>query len=97
MLVAGQALDLIHPLFDVNSMTLRQIAAPRHLVGRVNATLHVIGRGVIPFGALVGGFLGDAIGLRPTLLVAAGGIILGTAWLVRSPIGSGRISETGTT
>ena len=38
-----------------------------HLLGRVNATLHVVERGAIPFGALAGGVLGDAIGLRPTL------------------------------
>jgi MFS family permease len=94
LLVAGQALDLIHPLFDVNSMTLRQMLAPPQLVGRVNATLHVIGRGAIPFGALVGGLLGDAIGLRPTLLVSAGGIAIGAAWLARSPIASERVSET---
>ena len=29
----------------------------------MNATLHVISRGVIPFGALAGGALSDAIGL----------------------------------
>ena len=75
-------------------MTLRQMIAPPHLLGRVNATLHVIGRGAIPFGALVGGFLGDAIGLRPTLMVAAGGIAIGAVWLARSPIASERSSET---
>jgi predicted MFS family arabinose efflux permease len=56
----------------------------------VNATLHVIGRGVIPLGAVAGGALGDAIGVRPTLLVAAGGIVLGAAWLTRSGIWSVR-------
>jgi predicted MFS family arabinose efflux permease len=91
-LVAGQALDIIHPLFDVNSMTLRQMIAPPQLLGRVNATLYVIGQGMIPLGALTGGLLGDAIGLRPTLLIAAAGIVLGAAWLAVSPIASERIS-----
>lgn len=86
VLVAAQALDLIHPLYDVNALTLRQVSTPDHLLGRVNATLHVIARGVIPFGALAGGALGDAIGLRPTLLVAAGGIMLGAVWLARAAI-----------
>jgi Na+/melibiose symporter-like transporter len=84
VLAATQALDLIHPLYDVNALTLRQLNTPDHLLGRVNATLHVIGRGVIPFGALAGGLLGDAIGLRPTLLLAAAGIVLGSLWLARS-------------
>ena len=75
---------LIHPLCSVNAVTLRQVTTPPHLLGRVNATLHVVERGVIPFGALAGGMLGDAIGLRPTLLVAAAGIALGTIWAARS-------------
>ena len=75
---------LIHPLYSVNALTLRQVTTPPHLLGRVNATLHVVERGVIPFGALAGGMLGDAIGLRPTLLVAAAGIALGTIWAARS-------------
>jgi predicted MFS family arabinose efflux permease len=83
-LVAAQALDVIHPLFDVNALTLRQVTTPPRLMGRVNATLHVVERGVIPFGALAGGVLGDAIGLRPTLLVAAAGIALGALWVARS-------------
>jgi MFS family permease len=90
VLVAAQALDLIHPLYDVNALTLRQIGTPDHLLGRVNATLHVLGRGVVPFGALAGGALGDAIGLRPTLLVGAAGILLGGVWLACSPIRSVR-------
>jgi len=85
VLVAAQALDLIHPLYEINALTLKQGSTPTHLLGRVNATLHVIAGGVIPFGAL-----GDAIGLRPTLLVAAGGIMLGAVWLARAAIWSGR-------
>ena len=88
VLVAAQALDLIHPLYDVNALTLRQVSTPDHLLGRVNATVHVIGRGVIPLGAVAGGALGDAIGLRPTLLIAAGGIMLGALCLARSAIWS---------
>src|SRR5207244_10157617 len=83
-LIAAQALDLIHPLYDVNALTLRQATTPEHVLGRVNATMHVIARGVIPFGALAGGILGEAIGVRPTLFVAAVGITLGAVWLARS-------------
>jgi predicted MFS family arabinose efflux permease len=93
-LVAGQALDVIHPLYDVNALTLRQVITPPPLLGRVNATLHVLGRGVIPFGALAGGFLGDAIGLRPTMLLAAGGIALGALWFASSGLARERLNET---
>ena len=90
VLVAAQTVDLVHPLYEVNALTLRQVSTPDHLLGRVNATLHVVARGVLPFGALAGGALGDAIGLRPTLLVAAGGILLGAVWLARGAIWSVR-------
>jgi Na+/melibiose symporter-like transporter len=83
-LVAAQALDVIHPLYDVNALTLRQSSTSAHLLGRVNATLHVLERGVVPFGALVGGLLGDAVGVRPTLFLAAAGITLSALWLMLS-------------
>jgi predicted MFS family arabinose efflux permease len=81
VLVAAQALDLIHPLYDVNALTLRQMSTPDELLGRVNATMRVIEQGVIPFGALAGGMLASAIGVRPTLLVAAAGIGIGAVWV----------------
>jgi MFS family permease len=83
-LLAAQSLDVVYPLYSVNALTLRQVTTPPHLLGRVNATMHVVERGVIPFGAVAGGMLGDTIGLRPTLLVAAIGIALGAVWVARS-------------
>jgi Na+/melibiose symporter-like transporter len=84
VLVAAQALDAVHPLYEVNALTLTQLSTPAPLLGRVNATMHVIARGVIPFGAVVGGMLGDVVGVRLTLIVAAVGISLGGLWLARS-------------
>jgi Na+/melibiose symporter-like transporter len=84
VLVAAQALDAVHPLYDVNALTLRQVTTPAPLLGRVNATMHIVARGVIPFGAMAGGMLGDAVGVRPTLLLAAMGITLSALWFARS-------------
>jgi hypothetical protein len=84
VLVAAQSLDAVYPLYEVSALTFRQLTTPAPVLGRVNATMHVVGRGVIPFGALVGGVLGDAIGVRPTLLVAAAGITLSALLLARS-------------
>jgi predicted MFS family arabinose efflux permease len=41
---------------------------------------------VRPLGALVGGALGSAFGLRPTLWFAAAAGVLGVLWLVPSPV-----------
>ncbi len=84
VLLAAQSLDVIHPLFDINALTLRQTTTPAQLLGRVNGTFHVIERGVVPLGAIAGGLLGDAIGLRQTLLIGAAGIMLAAVWLASS-------------
>jgi hypothetical protein len=41
------------------------------MLGRVNATMQVLVMGLFPLGAIVGGVLGEAIGPRLTLAVAA--------------------------
>ena len=86
LLLVAQALDFIHPLYNVNTLTLRQVITADDLLGRVNATFHVLVRGVFPIGALASGMLGDAIGLRPTLLVAAAGFVISAVLLTRSPM-----------
>jgi MFS family permease len=85
-LVAGQAFDAIHPLYQVNALTVRQSVAPETLLGRVNASMRVLEGGAAPLGALVGGLLGDSIGVRPTLFVAAAGLLANALWLARSPL-----------
>ncbi|WP_430790575.1 ArsR/SmtB family transcription factor [Actinoplanes sp. G11-F43] len=42
--------------------------------------------GIRPLGALLGGLLGTAAGIRPSLLVAAAGGVLSVLWLLPSPI-----------
>jgi predicted MFS family arabinose efflux permease len=41
---------------------------------------------VRPLGALAGGALGAAFGLRPTLWFAAAAGVLGVLWLIPSPV-----------
>jgi hypothetical protein len=42
----------------------------------------------VPLGGLLGGGLGEVIGLRPTLLLAALGEMLAVLWLLLSPMRS---------
>lgn len=55
---------------NVVSVSSRQRAVPRALLGRVNATFRPMAAGMMPLGALLGGFVTDASGLR-TLFAAA--------------------------
>ncbi len=64
-------------IFNINSATLRQVLVPDHLRGRVSASVRVVILGVQPLGAVIGGVLGEQIGLRATLLVAALGFGVG--------------------
>jgi hypothetical protein len=52
-------------------VSFRQRLCPPALLGRMNASVRFIVWGSQPLGALLGGFLGDAIGLVPALWIGA--------------------------
>ena len=71
---------------SINQISLRQAITPDRLMGRVNGTMRFVSLGLAPVGALVGGVLGDLIGLRPTLVIGAIGLQIGFAILYLSPV-----------
>jgi MFS family permease len=73
-------------VYNVNQVSFRQRLCPDRLLGRMNATMRFVVWGVLPLGALIGGVLGSAAGLRPTLWIGAAGQVLAVLWLVFSPI-----------
>jgi Transmembrane secretion effector len=66
---------------NVQVYAVRQAITPDHLMGRVNAVYTAISRGFVPEGALLGGVLGEEIGLRPALVVGASGLFFSWVWL----------------
>lgn len=87
ILASGQILAGIGiPIYAINQLTVRQAAVPDHLQGRANATRRFLMFGATPLSAIVSGCLGQAVGLRPTLLVAASLMGLALLWTVRSPL-----------
>jgi MFS family permease len=74
-------------LFNVNQLSLRQQITPIALLGRMNATIRFLIWGTIPLGAFCGGVLGERIGLRPTLLIAAIGSVCAGLPVLFSRIG----------
>jgi len=58
-------------VFNTGQLSMRQATTPDDLQGRINATMSFIVGIAMPLGGLLGGFLGEIIGIRPTLLLAA--------------------------
>ncbi|WP_051801387.1 MFS transporter [Streptomyces sp. NRRL F-525] len=59
---------------NVTVLSIRQTLTPDALQGRVAATNRFVAMGIAPVGALLGGFLGGALGLRTTVLISAIGL-----------------------
>jgi len=78
--------DFAFSTYLVNQLTLRQSEAPEEMLGRVNAAMQLMTRGVFPISAVVGGVLAGVIGIRQTLTIAVAGVFLATFWLILSPL-----------
>jgi MFS family permease len=57
-------------MWNVVTVSLRQRIVPGHLLGRVNSVYRMLGWGLMPVGALTGGFVAHAAGLRAPYVVA---------------------------
>src|SRR6478752_1907428 len=68
-------------VWNVITVSLRQTLVPDALLGRVNSAYRLVGWGTMPLGALAGGLLADAFGLRAPFLVAGVVALLLAAWL----------------
>jgi MFS family permease len=74
------------PIYNINQVSLRQAIVPDRLQGRMNATMRTIVWGALPVGSLLGGVLGSAVGVVPTLLVGGALSALAAAWIVTGPV-----------
>jgi len=91
LVFVGQVLSGVGlTLSGSNQSSLRQALTPERARGRVNACFSFLTTGVRPFGALLGGVLGGAIGLPATLLVGALGMLIAGLWILRSAAGAVR-------
>jgi predicted MFS family arabinose efflux permease len=65
---------------NVPGQSLRQSVTPERLLGRVVASFRVFGMGAAPLGAVIGGVVTEATGVRAAMAVAALG--MGAGWLL---------------
>jgi MFS family permease len=82
--------------FAIIQTSLRQARTPGQALGRMNASYRFLTMGAIPVGMFVGGLLGEAIGLRSTVLIGGVGVLLPTAILFLSPARSVHIAASET-
>jgi MFS family permease len=80
-LLAGQGFAVT--MWNVVTVSLRQRVVPSALLGRVNSVYRMIGWGLMPAGALAGGFVANAAGLRAPYVVA--GVLCGLSMLAALP------------
>jgi MFS family permease len=72
-------------ILDIHGNSLSLLLTPEELRPMETATFRFINYGVRPIGAIGGGLLATAIGLREALFVTAAGAALGVVWLLASP------------
>jgi len=81
-------------IYNVATVSIRQVVAPRPLIGRVSAAVRMLSWASFPVGALLGGTVASILGIRPAIAIAAVATLLGVVPLVRSPIRRiGRLEE----
>ena len=81
VMLAGQGFAVT--MWNVVTVSLRQQIVPAHLLGRVNSVYRMLGWGLMPVGALAGGFVAGAAGLRAPYIIA--GVLCGLSMLAALP------------
>jgi predicted MFS family arabinose efflux permease len=73
-------------VYNVAQVSYRQAICPDRLLGRMNASVRFVVWGTIPLGGLLGGALGEGLGLRGAMWVAVAGEVASVLWVVCSPL-----------
>jgi len=89
VLMAGLAVASFGSVsYNIAQVSLRQAITPERLQGRMNAAMRWIVWGTIPLGTLVGGALGEWLGLRTALWFGAIGNLPVFLFVLLSPVRS---------
>lgn len=86
MVALPQLTDGAGTIYDIASTSLIQTQTPSRWLGRVVASLHLLEGSGRLLGLMLGGVLGELLGLRTTFLIGAIGTLLASLWLVLSPL-----------
>jgi len=73
-------------ILDINVGAIIYARTPDRIRARAGGAFRFVNYGVRPLGALLGGFLGDALGVREAILIATIAAVGGVLFLVGSPV-----------
>lgn len=73
-------------LADIAVGSFQMALIPDEIRARAMGAFRTLNHGFRPLGALLGGLLGTALGLRPTLWLATVGTLLAVVWVLPSPL-----------
>ncbi len=86
LMVSGFGFVVAVVVYNITQVSFRQRLCPPALLGRMNASVRFLVWGVMPIGALAGGWLGGSIGIVPTLWISAVGQLLAALPVLLSPL-----------
>ncbi len=79
-------------LLDISCGSIFAAVIPDEVRSRVSGAYRTVNYGVRPLGAVTGGLLGTAFGLRTTLWIATLGAVLCVLWTLPGPLRHLRLS-----
>jgi predicted MFS family arabinose efflux permease len=77
-------------ILDISAGAFMTALTPDRLRSRATGAFRFVNYGIRPLGALAGGALGAALGLRPALWLSSAAALAGVLWLLPSPLPSMR-------
>jgi MFS family permease len=86
LIAATSLMSLGNTIYNIGQLSVRQAITPERLHGRMNATMRFMVWGTMPLGSAIGAALGQTIGLRPTLWIAALGATIPIGEILASRI-----------
>jgi len=86
LIVGRGAVGLGAVFLIITRSTRLQQTVPPEQIGRVSAIVNLVEWGSLPIGSLLGGLLGQALGLRPALFVLAAGGMTAVPWAVAAAL-----------
>jgi MFS family permease len=86
LILAGALGRFAIAVLSINLMSIQQAVSPQAMLGRISGVTHVVIAGLLPLSALLGGGLGERIGVRATLLVGGLGAMFSLLLFWRSPL-----------